>query len=259
MTRRVAVVTGAASGIGAAVVDRVLRDGWSCVAVDVDGDPIERRAAADPERVVAVAGDVAVRTTHDRAAERAVELGRLCGWVNNAAVDLPGSAHDLDEARLRRTVDVDLLGVAFGTAAAVRSMVRSGGGSIVNVSSLQARAAWPASFAYEAAKGGVDSLTRQVAVEYGHVGIRANSVQPGAVDTPMTRRSAAEADDPEAELAQYGRLHPIGRIARASEVAAVIAFLLSDDASFVSGVALPVDAGAHARCEIVPSPPIDLS
>jgi NAD(P)-dependent dehydrogenase (short-subunit alcohol dehydrogenase family) len=109
--------------------------------------------------------------------------------------------------------------------------------------------------AYQTSKGGVDALTRQIAVEYGHLGIRANSVQPGTVMTPMTERSLEAAPDREAELRSYAELHPLNRVAEPEEIASVIAYLLSDDAGFVSGVEIPVDGGASARCFAYPPEP----
>jgi NAD(P)-dependent dehydrogenase (short-subunit alcohol dehydrogenase family) len=116
-------------------------------------------------------------------------------------------------------------------------------------------AAFPRSFAYEASKGGVDAITRQVAVEYGALGIRCNAVRPGAVDTPLSERTAAEAADPEAEWASYAALQVLGRLGAPSEIAAVIAFLLGPNASFVTGASWAVDGGAGARCYAYPPAP----
>jgi NAD(P)-dependent dehydrogenase (short-subunit alcohol dehydrogenase family) len=148
---------------------------------------------------------------------------------------------------------VNLKGVALGCAVATgRFLAARTAGAVVNVSSVQAVAAFPAAFAYQASKGGVDAITRQVAVEYAPAGIRCNAVQPGAIDTPMSARSAGRLGDPEAEYQAYAALHPLGRIGRAEEVAAVIAFLLGPDASFVTGACIPVDGGASARCYAYP-------
>jgi NAD(P)-dependent dehydrogenase (short-subunit alcohol dehydrogenase family) len=252
------VVTGAAAGIGAATVARCIRAGWVVAGVDLDEDGLAAAAREHGDGFRAVTGDVAEAATHDRAAAAARELAPLGGWVNNAGIDIPGSALDFEEADLRRVVDVNLIGTALGSAVAVRAFVEQrSGGSIVNVSSLQARAGFPGAYAYEASKGGIDSLTRQLAVEYGHAGIRVNSVQPGAIMTPMTERSLDAAPDREAELRSYAELHPLGRVAEADEVAAAIAYLLSDGARFVSGVALPVDGGASARCFAYPPGDLD--
>jgi NAD(P)-dependent dehydrogenase (short-subunit alcohol dehydrogenase family) len=247
------VVTGAAAGIGRAISARVVAGGWTVIGVDVDAGTLADTARALGDRFVPVHGDVSSADTHTSAASAATGSGRrLVGWVNNAAVEIPGSAHDVVEADLRRVLEVDLLGVALGLSAAVRAFLAAGsGGSIVNLSSIQAVAGFDGSFAYQAAKGGVEALTRQVAVEYAARGIRCNSVLPGAVDTPMTDATAALGTDPEAERARYAALHPMGRMARPEEVAQAVWFLLTDASSFVTGTGLRVDGGATARCSPV--------
>jgi NAD(P)-dependent dehydrogenase (short-subunit alcohol dehydrogenase family) len=245
----VIVVTGAAMGIGRATAARCLADGGRVIGVDVDDAALADAAQELGEGFVPVSGDVARRATHEHAADEAERLGTLTGWVNNAGIEIAGRAHELRDADLERTLAVNLAGTAYGCSVATGRFLRAGtGGAIVNVSSLQAVAAFPESFAYEASKGGIDALTRQVAVEYGPAGIRCNAVRPGAIDTPMSHRTAAEAADPEAEWASYAALHPLGRIGRAEEIAAVIAFLLGPDASFVTGACVAVDGGAGARC-----------
>ena len=251
------VVTGAAKGIGRAVVARALANGYKVVGLDRDRAEL---AASDwGSNFAAVAGDVRFRDAHERAAAAAAEYGGLVGWVNNAGVEVPGRAHELEETELRRAIDVNLVGVALGCMVAARVFVEERvAGSIVNVSSVQSVAGFPSAFAYEASKGGIDSLTRQLAVEYGSTGIRCNSVLPGCVATPMTWASLEGVDDREAELRSYAELHPLGRMAEPEEVAAAILFLLSEDASFITGVSLPVDGGATARCFRYP-PAADLS
>jgi NAD(P)-dependent dehydrogenase (short-subunit alcohol dehydrogenase family) len=226
------------------------------VGVDVDAAALAATAEALGGGFEAVVGDVAARATHKRAADAAEGAGAPTGWVNNAGIEIAGRAHELDEAALARTLAVNLGGTALGCAVATsRFLARGGSGAIVNVSSIQAVAAFPRSFTYEASKGGIDALTRQVAVEYGPAGIRCNAVRPGAIDTPLSERTASEADDPDAEWASYADLHPLGRIGAAAEVAAVIAFLLGPSASFVTGACIPVDGGASARCHAYPPDP----
>lgn len=252
----VVVVTGAGSGIGRATAARSRADRWLVVGVDVDQAGLEETGKQLGEGFAAVVGDVAKRETHERAADEAERLGTLAGWVNNAGVEIEARAHELREEDLDLTLAVNLKGVALGcSVATARFLAAHTPGAIVNVSSVQAVAAFPSAFAYQASKGGVDALTRQVAVEYGPAGIRCNAVRPGAIDTPMSARSAARLGDPEAEYEGYAALHPLGRIGQAEEVAAVIAFLLGPDASFVSGACLAVDGGAAARCFAYPPAP----
>lgn len=244
--RPAVVVTGAAAGIGRAVVEECVHRGWAVVGVDVDVEALEAASERHSPHFVAVTGDVSQWATHERAADAATEMGSMDGWVNNAGIEIPASAHEVAEADLRRVLEVDLMGVAFGCATAVRRFLQHGRGSIVNVSSIQAVVGFDGSFAYQAAKGGVEALTRQVAVEYGPSQIRCNSVLPGAVDTPMTHTLLLP-EDRDAQLRELDALHPLGRMARPSEVAAAVEFLLSERASFISGVSLRVDGAAAVR------------
>jgi NAD(P)-dependent dehydrogenase (short-subunit alcohol dehydrogenase family) len=118
----------------------------------------------------------------------------------------------------------------------------------VNLSSVESQSAFPAAVAYEASKGGVDAVTRQVAVEYGPIGVRCNAVRPGAVMTPMAEQYLDDMGDQEEMIQSWRDLAPLGRVADPEEVADVIAFLLSDAARFVTGALVPVDGGAAARC-----------
>ena len=251
--RPTVVVTGAGAGIGRAVVEECARQGWAVVGVDIDAEALGEVSERHDPHFVGVPGDVSQWSTHERAADAAEEMGSLEGWVNNAGIEIPASAHEVAEDDLRRVLEVDLVGVAFGCATAVRRILGRGRGSIVNVSSIQAVVGFDGSFAYQAAKGGVEALTRQVAVEYGPHQIRCNSVLPGAVDTPMTHRLLLP-EDREAQLRELDALHPLGRMAQPSEVAAAVEFLLSDRASFISGVSLRVDGAAAIRGGGPPGP-----
>jgi NAD(P)-dependent dehydrogenase (short-subunit alcohol dehydrogenase family) len=163
--------------------------------------------------------------------------------VNNAAVAIPGSAGEMAEDDWARTLDVNLTGVWRGMRAAIPRMLAQGGGSIVNLSSVQGHVGFVGWAADAAAKGGVDALTRQAAVEYAAGGIRVNAVVPGTIATEMNEKIMRESADGDAVLAGWLAMHPIGRIGQPAEVAAAIVFLASDDASFITGESLRVDGG----------------
>jgi NAD(P)-dependent dehydrogenase (short-subunit alcohol dehydrogenase family) len=248
---RSAVVTGAAKGIGKATARRLLREGVEVVGVDLDADALEATARALPG-LVSVVGDIGAWETHERAADAAEERGRLAYWVNNAGVDRAGGAHEVDADELEQSLRVLQLGPMYGCAVAVRRMLATSGGAIVNVSSIQGIAAFPRYFAYQAAKAAIAMASKGIAVDYGPYGIRCNALLPGAIDTPMTRDALADAPDLAAALREEGVLSPLERVGTADEMANAVWFLLSDESSYVSGAALVADGASTARCFAYP-------
>ena len=242
------VITGCGSGLGRAIFERLIEDGWAAVGLERD------EARADEARAIPGAGDVIVGDSSDRAdlataSKRAAALAPLGAWVNNAAVAISGNLHEPVADEVARLVDINLMGYYWGCAQAVQTFIgQRSGGAIVNISSIHARAAFNGWAAYDMAKGGVNALTRYVAVEYGPVGIRANAIEPGAIRTPLLQGVIdADADPAKAEY-DMAALHPMGRVGEPEEIASVAAFLISSGASFLSGECIAVDGAATARC-----------
>lgn len=243
------VVTGCGSGIGRAIFERLIADGWAVVGLERDEDRAREVAAERSDRVDVVVGDASERTDLSRAAARALELAPLGGWVNNAAVAIRGTLHEPVEAEVDAVIRLNLMGCYWGASEAIRRFIDQGSpGAIVNISSIHARSAFNGFAAYDTAKGGVNALTRYIAVEYGPVGIRANAIEPGAIRTPLLQRVIDESSDREQAEREMATLHPLGRLGEPHEIAAVAAFLLSSEASFLTGECIAVDGGATARC-----------
>jgi NAD(P)-dependent dehydrogenase (short-subunit alcohol dehydrogenase family) len=247
----VVVVTGAASGIGRAICERLRAAERPIVAVDVDQAGLAEAAAGFGAASATIVGDIAEWGTHEAAAGAARRLGELDGWANNAGIDVSGAAHEVDEQSLRRALDVLQLGPMFGCCVAVREMLPRRRGAIVNISSIQGSYAFPRYYAYQAAKAAVTMISRGIATDYGPAGIRCNAVLPGAIDTPMTR--GVLVGEIEEALRREGELATLARIGQPREIAEVVEFLLSERASYLTGAAIPVDGGATARCYAYPA------
>jgi NAD(P)-dependent dehydrogenase (short-subunit alcohol dehydrogenase family) len=243
----VAVVTGAAMGIGRGVASRLIADGYTVVGVDRDAEAIAGAARELGAALVPLVGDIGEWATHERAADLAEEHGTLGAWVNNAGVDWVGAAHEETEQHIADGLRILLMGPMFGSAVAVRRML-AGGGAIVNISSIQGVAAFPRYYVYDAAKAGVLMATKSIAVDYGRHAIRANAVLPGCIETPMTYSTLPPGLSREEALAKEGELAPMGRVGQPGEIADVVAFLLSERASYVNGAQIITDGGAMARC-----------
>ena len=251
------VITGAGQGIGRAILHRLLEDGWYAVGVERDTALVEDLNSAIKHGEGAVLhADVAEANTLERARDLAVAAAPLAGWVNNAGVPHPVSLHRATPADLATVLSVNLHGTFWGCAMAVRTfLAQKSPGAIVNVSSIHGRASFAGHAAYDTSKGGIDALTRNVAVEYGPAGIRANAVAPGGIRTPLLLRGIAEADDPATAESRLRDSPPLRRIGEATEIAAVVAFLLSADASYLTGQSIAVDGGWTAACATSPTDP----
>jgi NAD(P)-dependent dehydrogenase (short-subunit alcohol dehydrogenase family) len=251
-----AVVTGAAMGIGRAVAERLVGDGVHVVALDRNADSLASAAEAIGPGFEPVVGDIADWEAHERAADAAQAAGELRSWVNNAGIDWVGGAHEIDAEHIERGLRVLQLGPMFGCCVAVQRMLPARAGSIVNVSSIQGVAAFPRYFVYDAAKAGVLMATKSIAVDYGPFGIRCNALLPGCIETPMTYATLPPDLGREEALRREGLLAPMLRVGQPEEMAEVVAFLLSDRASYVNGAEIVADGGAVARAYAYP--PLDL-
>ncbi len=253
LTDSVALITGAASGIGKACAQRFLEEGATVVACDIDRAGLEQLAAETFHSSLHIAHcDVTKRGDAEASVQQAISLGgRLDCLVNSAGITprtLPPEA-DFEE-RWDAVMAVNAKGVYLMSYAALAVMRPAGRGSIVNLVSIMGMVGYPTSLpfsdgftAYPHSKGAVVQMTREMGVRFGAEGVRINAVAPGFVYSPLTENVVG---NPEVHT-EMKRLHPMGRMGQPEEIAAVVAFLASDDASFVTASVWPVDGGYTAQ------------
>jgi meso-butanediol dehydrogenase / (S,S)-butanediol dehydrogenase / diacetyl reductase len=242
---KVIIITGAASGIGAAAARRFGSEGARLSLADRDFEGLERSSedlALSDDHLWLAELDVSNARDFTRFVDTTVErFGQLDVLINNAGTGCFGHVTELDDESWRRTMAVDLDSVFYGSRAAIPHLRRTRG-CIVNTSSISGLFGDYGLAAYNTAKAGVLNLTRNMAVDHATEGIRVNAICPGGVATPMTRAHTRD----EGIMQEYAELVPMGRMAEPEELASAIAFLASDDASYVTGQGLVVDGGVTA-------------
>jgi NAD(P)-dependent dehydrogenase (short-subunit alcohol dehydrogenase family) len=246
-TDKVIVITGGGSGIGQACCYEFANRHGTVAVVDRDakgGKETEQKVVSGGGRAELFAADVSSDSQVQDLIKTIVKrMGGIDVVVNNAGIQRYGTATTTSENEWDEVLDINLKGAFLMARYAIPEMIRRGGGAIVNTASVQSVTAQRNSLAYVVSKHGLLGLTRCLALDYAREKIRANCVMPGAIDTPMLRWAASLDEHPEKVLKACNRLHALGRMGTSEEVARVIAFLASDDASFVTGAAVPVDGG----------------
>ncbi|RWB69943.1 SDR family oxidoreductase [Mesorhizobium sp.] len=251
---KVAVVTGAARGIGRACAERLLAEGARVVLGDIDANELKKCAAeiGNPESVLAVVTDVSRKDQVDALVAAAVAtFGRVDIMVNNAGIAPVQDFLDISEADYDRVLAVNLKGAFMGTQAAARQMIAQGqGGVIINMSSINSGLANPRVATYAISKGGMNQVTGTAAVAFAPYGIRVVGVGPGTIATEMVM-DGNFIDSEEMRRAILSRT-PLGRLGTAAEIASVVAFLASDDASYITGETIYPDGGRRVLNYTVP-------
>jgi NAD(P)-dependent dehydrogenase (short-subunit alcohol dehydrogenase family) len=249
MEGKVAVVTGAAQGIGRAIAERLAAEGAMTLSADIDQPELEKMVTGIRERggrAEAHVCDVSDPDEVERLMSAAESQGGPHAIVSNAAIQYERTVEDTPPEDWDRVLGINLKGVYLCARAAIPRMRRLGGGSIVNMASVNGFWVEPSLGAYCAAKGGVINLTRAIALENGKDGIRCNCICPGYVDTGMAQRYFEVQADPDKARREAGRMHALGRIGQPEEIAALALFLCSDESSFCTAQPFIADGGLSA-------------
>jgi NAD(P)-dependent dehydrogenase (short-subunit alcohol dehydrogenase family) len=239
---KVAVITGGASGIGAATAELFVKEGAKVVLVDFNeekGKAFEAELKAQNAEALFVKANITSEEEVQNVFKEAVNaFGQVDVVFNNAGIGRVHPTETLEYSEWRNTVNVDLDGVFLVAREALREMLKSGGGTIVNTASMYGWVGSPGSAAYNAAKGGVINLTRSLALEYATKNIRVNALAPGFIDTPII---------PEESKQVLVSMTPMQRLGQSEEMAKAVLFLASDDSSFMTGNVLTIDGGYTAQ------------
>ncbi len=247
---KVAIVTGAASGIGLAIVKQYLNSGiQGLVAVDLAADiPASLAGIEHGGRMIYIGGDVATDDTARRFTGAATgQFGRIDILVNNAGINVVKPLHLHTPEEWDLVMNTNVKAMYFAGRHVLPVMMSQKSGVVLNTGSISGETGIPTQGAYGPSKGAVHEMTRQLAIEYAPHGIRVNAIGCGTIDTPLVTRSAIESGDPEAFMAMLKDNHPIGRIASPEEVACFFTYMASDMASFFTGAVLMMDGGYSAK------------
>lgn len=255
-TDRTVLITGAGSGLGRASAVRLASEGANLSLVDLSEEGLKAttdavREVAPDAKLLSVTADVSSEDDTQRYVDETLStFGRIDGFFNNAGIEgKQNLTEDFSADEFDRVVSINLRGVFLGLEKVLKVMREQGSGAVVNTASVGGIRGIGRQSGYAAAKHGVVGLTRNSAVEYGEFGIRLNAIAPGAIWTPMVENSMKQLDpdDPRGAAEQFIQANPTKRYGEAPEIAAVVAFLLSDDASYVNATVIPIDGGQSAK------------
>ncbi|MCX2980810.1 glucose 1-dehydrogenase [Halieaceae bacterium IMCC14734] len=242
---KIALITGAASGLGEAIAGRLAADGCTVVVADIDMDNAERVATELGRSASALKLDVSSEADWVAAiASVESQYGRLDVLVNNAGITTMGSIEDLTFAAFKHEFSIDVDGVFLGSKYGI-GLMKKQGGAIINMSSAAGIKAGPYLCAYNGAKGAVNMMTKSIALYCAEqkYNIRCNSVHPGAIHTAIIDKTLAQSDDPDALMANFVASHPVGHLGAPADIAAIVSYLASDEAAFATGAQFVVDGG----------------
>ena len=247
LSNKIALITGAASGIGRATAEMFVKEGAKVIIADLHSDGAAAVAASLGASAIAVAGDVSKPADAAAMVEVAVRsFGRLDVLVNNAGFGRLGTVETTDIADWQAVLDVNLNGVFLCSRYAVPLLRSGGGGSIINLASTISVVGIPNRAAYVAAKGAVAALTRAMAIDHAKDGIRVNSIAPGVINSAYYDAMLKEVADPDAFIKGLNARSPVNRMGTSKEIASAIVFLASDESSFATGSMMTIDGGYTA-------------
>jgi dihydroanticapsin dehydrogenase len=248
---RVAIVTGAASGIGKASAIRLAEEGASVVCADLNESGAQETAAEiSGQGGVASANAIDISSSKECSSlvdATVAKYGAIDILVNNAGVNLPGVFHEVTDETIARTLNVNVAGAMYLTRAAIPHMLKNSRGSIINMSSVNGLVSEPFLSVYSASKGAIVMLTRGIALDYAKTGIRCNAICPGWVDTPINHAHAKMLGGLDHVYSTISSFQPIGRPGEPREIAHLVLFLASDESSFITGSIISADGGMTAQ------------